>query len=558
MLVGIDVGGTFTDGLVFADGKVTCWEKRPTNTSWLRESIEAVLDGLLPGRNGKDVERIVLSTTLVTNLLATGQLEKAALVIIPGPGLNPYDMPLLDDYYVCQGGIDFRGREIVKVNPAEVYEIGQTINRQGIRKVAVVGKFCQRNPMQEEQVAAILKKNFPHMDVLMGHQVSGELNFPRRAITTYYTLTTRDQWSQFAGEIEAVLRSRNITVPVEVMKADGGTMSLAASRQAPCETVFSGPAASTMGAYALTMDDMTSVVVDIGGTTTDLAFILQGKPLHASRGAKIGHRYTHIKALAVRSVALGGDSAVRLSGDRLLIGPDRQGNAACFGGPAPTPTDAFNLLGGGQLGNLELSYQSLASLGGGDAKTVNSLAEKVVQVFIDLLQQNIQDMMLSWEQEPAYKVWEIVNRRRVKLERVIGIGAASPAVIPLLASRIGCRGFVNRLSTVGNALGAVVARPTLQLSLHADTQTGTYSTGDDLKKLNHPGRIQIHDIKKLAERELLALAEAKGMTEYFAEREFTLEEQFNVVRGWSTSGRIFDVGITISPGVIKGFKGVKA
>lgn len=558
MLIGIDVGGTFTDGVVFADGEVTRWEKKPTNTARLQESIEAVLDSLLSGGDGQDVERIVLSTTLVTNLLATGQLEKAALVVIPGPGLNPKDMQLIDDHYVCQGGIDFRGREIDRINPREIKEIGALINEMGIRKVAVVGKFSQRNPAQEEQVTSLLKQHYPDMDILMGHQVSGELNFQRRAITTYYTLTTRDQWSHFAGEIEGVLGSRNITAPIEIMKADGGTMILEASRQAPCQTVFSGPAASTMGAYALTMDDMTSVVVDIGGTTTDLAFILQGKPLHASKGAKIGDRYTHIKALAVRSVALGGDSAVRWQKDRLMIGPDRQGNAACFGGPMPTPTDAFNLLGGGQLGNIELSYQALANLGGSDEEAVTRVAEKIVQSFIDLLLKNIQEMMLSWEQEPAYKVWEIVNRRRVKLDRVIGIGAATPAVIPLLASRMGCQGFVNRLSTVANALGAMVARPTLQISLHADTQTGTYSTEGQLKKIANPVRIQMRDIKELAERELQALAEENDMAEYFAEREFILEEQFNVVRGWSTSGRIFDVGITISPGVIKGFKGVKA
>ncbi len=249
---------------------------------------------------------------------------------------------------------------------------------------------------------------------------------------------------------------------------------------------------------------------------------------------------------------------MRLKGDKLLIGPDRQGNAACFGGTLPTPTDAFNLLGGGQLGHVDRSFKALAGLAGGDEQAVTTLAQRVVDTFISLLLRNIQEMMRNWEQEPAYKVWEIVHRRRVKLDRVIGIGAATPAVIPLLAARMGCQGFVSRLSGVGNALGAVVARPTLQISLHADTQTGTYSTEGNLKKLPHPGKIQMKDVKELAEQELLALAQAKGMAEYFAEREFVMEEQFNVVRGWSTSGRIFDVGITISPGVIKGFQGVKA
>ncbi|MGI6513490.1 MAG: hydantoinase/oxoprolinase family protein [Syntrophomonadales bacterium] len=556
MLVGIDVGGTFTDGVVLDNGEIVRWCKRPTNTKRLQDTIEVVIDDLLTEGSGQEVERIVLSTTLITNLLATGQLEKAALVVIPGPGLNPYELRLADNYFVLQGGIDFRGREIAPVSRSEVRETARVIKRAGIKKVAVVGKFSQRNPSQEEQVASILYNEYSDLDILMGHQISGELNFPRRAITTYYTLITRDHWSHFADEIEKVLRARGILVPIEIMKADGGTMSLDASRHMPCQTAFSGPAASTMGAFALTMDDMTSVVVDIGGTTTDLSFILQGEPLHASKGAKLGGRYTHVKALAVRSVALGGDSVVRLQGGKLTIGPDRQGDAACFGGPVPTPTDAFNLLEGGKLGDVDLSYRAVASLVEDETK-VADLAEAVVQEFIDILCQNIREMMRSWEQEPAYRVWEIVNRRRVKLERVVGIGAPASAVIPRLASRMGCQGFVNRLSTVGNALGAVVARPTLQITLHADTQTGTYSTDGKVKKLPDLSRIQMRDIKELGEKELRVLTEEKGMADYFCEREFFLEEQFNVIRGWSTSGRIFDVGITISPGVIKGFKGVK-
>ncbi len=556
MLVGIDVGGTFTDGVVLADGEVVRWCKRRTNTERLQETIEAVIDDLLAGGSGREVERIVLSTTLITNLLATGQLEKAALVVIPGSGLNPYEFRLADDYYVLQGGIDFRGRELTPINPKEVRETAHKIKRAGIKKVAVVGKFCQRNPSQEKQVASILYNEYSDLDILMGHQVSGELNFPRRAVTTYYNLITRDHWARFADEIERVLRARSIMVPIEMMKADGGTMSLDASREMPCQTAFSGPAASTMGAFALTMDNMTSVVVDIGGTTTDLSFILQGEPLHASKGAKLGGRYTHVKALAVRSVALGGDSVVRLQGERITIGPDRKGDAACFGGPVPTPTDAFNILEGGKLGNSDLSYRALESLVR-DERRVTELAEAIVREFIDILCQNIQEMMRNWEQEPAYRVWEIVNRRRVKLERVVGIGAPAEIVIPRLASRMGCQGFVTRLSNVGNALGAVVARPTLQIKLHADTQTGTYSTDGDVKKLPNPDRIQMKDIKELSEKELKALTEQKGMADYFSEREFFLEEQFNVIRGWSTFGRIFDVGITISPGVIKGFKGVK-
>ncbi|NLB18441.1 MAG: hydantoinase/oxoprolinase family protein [Syntrophomonadaceae bacterium] len=557
MYIGIDVGGTYTDGVILHDGRVIRWTKRPTNSERIRESIESVLGQLLPEQEGEKVKRIVISTTLVTNLLVTNQLETAALVLIPGPGLNMADFKLAEKEWILHGGIDFRGREIESVDACEIKDVGRQIYEQGIRKVAVVGKFCQRNPDQEIQVKSLLQEDFPDLEILMGHEVSGELNFPRRAVTTYYTLTTRREWREFAEEITGVLRAMNINVPIVIMKADGGTMSLSASLDAPCQTIFSGPAASTLGAFALTLDDKTSVVVDIGGTTTDLALILEGNPLHASKGAKIGEKYTHVKALAVRSMALGGDSRVRIKEGQISIGPDRQGRAACFGGPGPTPTDAFNIISKGEIGDVEESRMSLACLCCGKLSQVEELAQNIVNLFIEMINDNVQIMMRAWEQEPAYKVWEIVNRRSVTIERVIGIGAASPAVIPLLALRMGCEGFINSFSTVGNALGAVVARPTLELHLHADTEEGVYCVNGQRRKLDNPESFRISDAKHLIEEELEAQADSLGMADYYKDRQFFLEEQFNVIRGWSTTNRIFDLGISISPGVVNGYKGVK-
>ena len=145
------------------------------------------------------------------------------------------------------------------------------------------------------------------MEIVRGFEVSGQLNFLRRAVTAYYTAVTRDKWARFADSIKEALRKRGIVSPINILKADGGTMPLEVSLHNPCETVFSGPAASVMGAFALTMDQQTSVVVDIGGTTTDLALILEGRPLYASRGAVLAV-VIRIRSFAVRSMALGGDS----------------------------------------------------------------------------------------------------------------------------------------------------------------------------------------------------------------------------------------------------------
>ncbi|MGE5404466.1 MAG: hydantoinase/oxoprolinase family protein [Candidatus Saccharibacteria bacterium] len=557
MYIGIDVGGTFTDGVLFEDGKVIRWIKELTEIDRLQETILTVLDGLLADVDASEIKRLVVSTTTVTNLFATGRLEKAALVVIPGPGLNPNDLNLADDLYIVKGAIDFRGREIEKINPTEVEQIITDIKDKGIKKAAIVGKFAQRNPVHEQAAADIFSKKYPECEILMGHQVSGRLNFPRRAVTAVYTLATQDAWIHFTRELEKALAQRNFSIPVEFMKADAGTMSMDTSRKEPCQTVFSGPAASTMGAFALTLDDKTSVVVDIGGTTSDLALILGGKPLYASKGARIEDRYTQIKALAVRSIALGGDSVVRIKDGQLTIGPDREGLAACFGGPSPTPTDAFNVAGEGQLGDIELSRQALASLTK-DGDAVQKLAEDIVKEFVDLLGACVSDMLRQWEEEPLYKVWEIVNKRRARIDRVIGIGAAAPAFIPILAERMKCEGYLHEYSPVANALGAAVARPTIEVNYHADTQTGLWSIDGASGRLKEGARMQMDDARRLAQEQLASLARERQMEDYLNETELLWEEQFNTIRGWSTSGKIFDVGIGIAPGVILGFQGVKA
>ena len=220
-------------------------------------------------------------------------------------------------------------------------------------------------------------------------------------------------------------------------------MPLEVSLHYPCETVFSGPAASVMGALALTMDQQTSVVVDIGGTTTDLALILEGKPLHASRGAVIGGRYSQVRSFAVHTLALGGDSAIRWTGEQVIIGPDRLGPAACFGGPQATPVDAVNLLGEGRLGRLDLSLHALEKISLQAGSTVFKLAQTVVNQVNSRLKTSILDMFKSWEQEPAYKIWEIVHKRPVEPDRIVGVGAAAGSFVPALAKSLRCHSLVH-------------------------------------------------------------------------------------------------------------------
>jgi len=557
MLIGIDVGGTYTDGVLFREGSVLHSVKHPTDENDLEGTLLLVLDELLTHAEAKDIQRIVLSTTLVTNLLATGRGERTALLLLPGSGLPFSAYRISPDTWFLKGGIDFRGRQIEATDTRQIEEALRKIHDSGIERVAVAGKFSNRNDAHEKAVKELAKSRYPHMDVCTSNEISGRLNFPRRAVTCYYTAMTIREWNRFADGIEAAIAARAPGVDVHILKADGGTTTLEASRARPCETVFSGPAASTMGTLALSRESLNAVSVDIGGTTSDISLLIEGKPLYASRGALIGGHLTHIHSFAVRSIAIGGDSRVYEESGKLKVGPTRLGPAACFGGEVPTVTDAFNLLSGLNLGDSKASRAKLEPVAFSINESVEGLCRKVADHVIGTLDRNIEEMFGLWEDEPAYKVWEVVNRRKFELHQVIGIGAAAPAIVPMLADQMGVGHFLHRYSPVANALGAAVARPTLAVEVHVDTQRRFYTASPGgLSGTVDKRTYQLEDARKLARQCLEELCRQRGLSDYADEAHVYLEEQFNVIRGWEQEGKLFDVGIQVAPGFIHEYKGV--
>jgi N-methylhydantoinase A len=130
-------------------------------------------------------------------------------------------------------------------------------------------------------------------------------------------------------------------------------MRFDASIDHPAQTILSGPAASVMGSVAFAPRDRECLVLDIGGTTTDMAVLVNGVPLLDPIGIGIGDHKTLIRSLETVSIGVGGDSAVRVVDGKIHIGPDRLGMAMAYGGPVPTPTDAMFVLGIGDGGDLE-------------------------------------------------------------------------------------------------------------------------------------------------------------------------------------------------------------
>lgn len=558
MLFGIDVGGTSTDGVLIQNGAMEKSVKKPRNSGGLTATILEVLDELLEGRDPADVRRLVISTTLVTNLLATQSGARTALLLIPGRGLPFSFYRIAPDTYFLQGNIDFRGNLTEKISEAEINTVIDDIHKKEIRHIAVAAKFSHRNRSVEQEITRIIRNRYPEAEVILGSETADRLNFPRRAVTAYYSAMTAPQWNEFASRVEEAVQQRGLTAPVEILKADGGTMPLEVSRQRPVETAYSGPAASTMGAVAISPRKENAVMIDIGGTTSDIALLIEGEPLHASKGACIDGRFTHIHALALRSLALGGDSVLKASEGQIEIAAERLGPAACFGGPAATVTDAFNFSGDLNIGEAARSESKIVELAASLDIAPQEFAAAVVEQVVARLHALIEGMFREWENEPAYKVWEIVHRRSFKLERLIGIGAAAGQMVPLLAKRIGVPFTVHRVAPVANALGAAVARPTLAVHLYADTQQKRFVIDQEGIEgaIKNPSNFQLAEAEELALEHLSRLAEAKGAGSYAKEARVDLAEQFNMIRGWGRVGKIFQVRVQIAPGLIDEFKGV--
>ena len=327
VFVGIDVGGTHTDGVAVAEGRIVHKVKVPTRSDDLRGCTLRPWAPCWRGLSPAAVRRVVLSTTLVTNAVVQGDLDPTGTLLCAGPGVDPALHAPGGDTRVVPGAVDHRGREITPLDEAAVIDAVTEFRAAGIRALAVVGKFSVRNPNHELRIAELVGDGFDA--VCLGHTLSGSLNFPRRVATAYLAAGVIRHHRAFVGVMTSALAEFGVDAPLYLLRADGGTQ-LAQSFRNPAETALSGPAASVMGVEALDRVDQDTLALDIGGTTTDIGLFASGAPLLEPRGATIGAHRTQIRALFTRSTGAGGDSVVRVENDRLLVGPQRLGPPACL------------------------------------------------------------------------------------------------------------------------------------------------------------------------------------------------------------------------------------
>ncbi|PWM79434.1 MAG: hydantoinase [Phascolarctobacterium sp.] len=543
MLLGIDVGGTFTDAVLINDGAVYAQAKKPTTHGEVLRGILDALDAVLAGADVKTVERVVISSTIVTNALTEGKTQPVFLAVMTGPGMNVKGCFPVEPYLVS-GYVDHRGKITARIDFHKHF--GLLDKPAGTQVAAVSGKFSVRNPENEYVLAHELKKS-GYKKVFLGSELSGELNFIRRTNSAYFAAAVDKTFAAFGKQVEWALKERNITAPVQILKADGGTLPLEAALKQPVEAVFTGPAASVLGIKALGAPQGKSISLDVGGTTTDIAFWDNGEPLLAKKGAMIGKYPTAVRSFHMRSVGIGGDSAVKKLDAGFAVGPERAGRAAALGGSAPTLADALIVLGLVAFGDKTAAQNAVAALCH-DGETPEQAAQGILDAALDVIESAIKEMMHEWSIQPVYTVSDVLTGSDFTPQQLVGVGGGAPGLIHALGKRMNLPVVIPPGGMVANAIGAALARPTVAASLRADTTEGYYLIPESGKRERLPKRFNMQAAEEILSTWLHE--KAGGWQMEGNETEVISREYFRTVHGYYDTGEIIYLRMQLKPGIL--------
>ena len=555
MLLGIDVGGTFTDAVLLDNGnaatkgvaQVLAQAKVPTTHEDVLQCLLAALDAVLPQIEAaaSKIERVVISSTIVTNALTENKLDPVFLAVITGPGMNIKGHVPVTPYYLT-GYVDHRGKITAQIDWTKHRDL---LNKKGSGVCAVSGKFAVREPRLEYQAEHELTK-CGYKKVFLGSELSGELNFVRRTNSAYFAAQVYTLFAKFSQRIVRALEERGIKAPVHILKADGGTLPLEAAIQQPVEAVFTGPAASVLGIEALAAPLVNSISLDVGGTTTDISFWEHGLPLMAKRGAVINGYPTAVRSFHMRSIGIGGDSRIhKLPDGSYQVGPERKGPAAAVGGSVATLSDALIVAGYVSFGDTARAKAALAALGG----EPYSEAQKIIASACAAIQATINEMLTEWAKQPVYTVDDVIKGTEFVPAQLIGVGGGAPGLIKALGEVMKLPVDIPLGAMVANAVGAAVARPTLSAGLRADTTDGYYIIPESGRREKLPSRFN----KAMAENILATWLREETAQWQLPDQETELisYEHFHTVHGYYDTGDIFNLRMQLKPGILHKVQG---
>ncbi|MEC3861273.1 hydantoinase/oxoprolinase family protein [Mesobacterium sp. TK19101] len=313
ILLGVDTGGTYTDAVLIRDeAEVLASAKSLTTRHDLADGITAAVRAVLDqaGVAPDQIAMASLSTTLATNALVEGHGQRVGLVFIgfAEKDLDSHGLSRAlagDPVIVLDGGHSHAGAEVA---PLDLDRLADWARAQPVSAFAVAAQFATRNPAHEVAARETLRR-VTGRPVTCSHELSARLGGPKRALTAVLNARLIGLTHRLIGRADDGLRAMGIDAPLMVVRGDGALMSAAQAMERPIETILSGPAASIVGARWLTGADE-ALVSDIGGTTTDIALLRDGRPAIDPAGARVGGWRTMVEAVAMRTHGLGGDSVV--------------------------------------------------------------------------------------------------------------------------------------------------------------------------------------------------------------------------------------------------------
>ena len=508
-VVGIDIGGTFTDTVVIDPAGAVASYKSPTTPAALLEGLEANLREAAGGPELEPfldrVERIAHGTTAATNAYLERRGARTALLATRGfedtmfmqrqlgmtAGLSPTELtdyslrrvpdPLVPRALVfgIRERVDYRGEALGPLREDDVREAAQAIRAAGAEAVAISFLWSFKNPAHERRAAEILREELPEVYVSVSSELAPRLGEYERTATTVVNAYLGPVISRYTAALEHRLGTRNLLL----LDSSGSVMSAAQAGRFPARLLLSGPSGGVTASQFLgeALGHRNVITFDMGGTSTDVGMILDGQPLHRIE-TEIGKYHLLLPMVDVTAIGAGGGSIARVEeGGYLRVGPRSAGAApgpACYGagGTLPTVTDADLLLG---------ILDPDGFLGGRIKLDVDAARQAVRTHVADPLSISVEEAAAGIKRIVDGRMADLL--RTVTLERghdprefvLYAFGGAGAAHAPAFALELVDAVVVPATQSVHSALGAASSDVALRVELSAPMRLARDRLGAD-------------------------------------------------------------------------------
>ena len=503
--LGVDVGGTFTDLLLFDDASGASWRTKTPSTP--HDSSEGILIGVeevcrIAGVTPKEIEVFLHGTTVATNAVLEGKGARVGLVttqgyrqvmqiarsFVPG-GLagwivwpKPEPLAKLEDTVEIKGRMDAFGNEVRSIDDADIRAALEKLKGQGIEALTVSLINAYLNGAHELRVAALAAEILPDVPISLSHIVLPEMQEYERTLTTVANAAVRPIVGKYVRSLRDKLEKLEMNGRLSLLRSDGGLMSSQKSEEHPVALLMSGPAGGVTGALWVARNAglKNILTLDVGGTSTDVALIEHGEPRRV-RTTEVGHLSVRASSLDVKTVGAGGGSIAyvpELTG-ALRVGPQSAGAvpgpvAYGKGGTEPTVTDA----------NVVLGYLPENLLGGtfkldreGAKRAVQTIADKLgielmaaARGIIDIVNENMFGALRMISVQQGYDPRDFA---------LMGFGGAGPLHVNAVARLMGSYPAVSPVSPgVLCALGDATTRMRTETARSLSKRRSATSTAE--------------------------------------------------------------------------------